>query len=156
MPARPIRLNDPYITMGGPTVPPAVELTCFAKGIHLMGESDDALATFCDPLGYSWKLTIDFLLSFGLDSLDEALSSLGPAGTVVPFEFAYTPALASVDNPHWTGTVRLAAYPIVDAGINEPTEFEMEMDVIGDIVKDDGAITTVINATPSHAEPVSV
>lgn len=145
--ARPIKLIDPYITLGGdpvaePPVEPAV-LTCFAKGVHLLGEEDDALATFCDPLGYSWKLSIDLLMSFGANSLDEALQSIGGPGTVVPFEFAYTPDPASANNPHWTGKVRLTAAPIVDAGINEPTEFTMEMDVIGDITRDDG--TTLLN-----------
>jgi hypothetical protein len=146
--ARPIKLVDPFITLGeddATAVPPTVAqvLTCFAKGVHLMGEEDDALATFCDPLGYSWKLSLDLLMSFGANSLDAALTSLGGPGTVVPFEFAYTPDVASLANPHWTGKVRLTAAPIVDAGINEPTEFTMEMDVIGDIVRDDGSGTLV-------------
>lgn len=89
-------------------------------------------------------------MSLGPDSLDEALSAIGGPGTVVPFEFAYTPDPASVSNPHWTGRVRLVAYPIVDAGINEPTEFTLEMDVIGDIVKDTGAGTFVVNAPTPH------
>lgn len=137
--ARPIKLIDPWIILGedsvGPPATVAVDLKCFCKGIHLMGEEDDALATFCDPLGYAWKLSLDLLMSLGPDSLDAALDSLGGPGTVVPFEFAYTDAPASATNPHWSGSVRLTAYPIVDAGINEPTEFTMEMDVIGDIVK---------------------
>jgi hypothetical protein len=148
--ARPIKLVDPYIVLGeddAVAVPPttAQVLTCFAKGVHLLGEEDDALATFCDPLGYSWKLSIDLLMSFGANSLDAALQSLGGSGTVVPFEFAYTPDPASITNPHWTGQVRLTAYPIVDAGINEPTEFTMEMDVIGDIIRDDGTLARNIN-----------
>jgi len=142
---KPIKLVDPWIILGEddpiatpPTV--AVDVKCFSKGIHLLGEEDDALATFCDPLGYSWMLSIDFLMSIGPDSLDEALQSLGGPGTVIPFEFAYTNDPASASNPHWTGKVRLTAYPIVDAQINEPTEFTMEMDVIGDILRDDGTI----------------
>ena len=146
--ARPIKLVDPYITLGaddvGPPATTAVMLTCFCKGVHLMGEEDDAMATFCDPLGYSWKLSLDLLMSLGPESLDEALQSLGGPGTVVPFEFAYTPDPASASNPHWTGKVRLSAWPIVDAGINEPTEFTMEMDTIGDILRDDGTITRSI------------
>lgn len=146
--ARPIKLVDPFITLGGdpdasPTPIEPQQLTCFAKGVHLMGEEDDALATFCDPLGYSWKLTLDLLMSYGPDSLDEALQAIGPPGTVVPFEFSYTPDPASVSNPHWSGKVRVTAAPIVDAGINEPTEFSMEMDTIGDIIRDDG--TTLLN-----------
>lgn len=129
MAERPVKLTNPFITLG------TEDVSCFSKGIHLVGDADDALATFCDPLGYSWKLTIDFLMSLGVGSLDEALSGLGGPGTVVPFEYAYTDAAASVENPHWTGSVRLTAYPIVDAGINEPTEFEMPMDVIGVITK---------------------
>lgn len=138
--ARPIKLVDPYIVLGtdepvGPPITVAVDLTCFAKGIHLMGEQNDALATFCDPLGYDWKLSIDLLMSLGVDSLDEALNSLGGPGTVVAFEFAYADAAASASNPHWTGDVRLTAWPIVDAGINEPTEFTLEMDVIGEVTR---------------------
>jgi hypothetical protein len=147
--ARPIKLVDPYIVLGEDdplATPPttAQVLTCFSKGVHLMGEEDDAMATFCDPLGYSWKLSIDLLMSLGPESLDEALQSLGGPGTVVPFEFAYTPDVASATNPHWTGKVRLSAWPIVDAGINEPTEFTMEMDTIGDILRDDGSVTRSI------------
>jgi hypothetical protein len=147
--ARPIKLVDPFITLGADdplATPPTTvqQLTCFAKGVHLMGEEDDAMATFCDPLGYSWKLSLDLLMSLGPDSLDEALQALGGPGTVVPFEFAYTPDPASATNPHWTGKVRLSAWPIVDAGINEPTEFTMEMDTIGDIVRDDGTLTRSI------------
>lgn len=141
--ARPIKLIDPWIKLGedtaGPPATVAVDLKCFAKGVHLMGEEDDALATFCDPLGYSWSLSLDLLMSLGPESLDEALQSLGGPGTVVPFEFAYTNDPAGPSNPHWSGKCRLTAYPIVDAGINEPTEFTMEMDVIGDIVRDDGS-----------------
>lgn len=140
---RPVKLIDPWIQLGvdsvGPPVTTAVDLKCFAKGVHLMGEEDDALMTFCDPLGYSWSLSLDLLMSLGTGSLDEALMSLGGPGTVVPFEFAYTPDVASADNPHWSGKVRLTAWPIVDAQVNEPTEFTMEMDVIGDIVRDDGS-----------------
>lgn len=162
MAARPIKLVNPFITLGtdgvGPPVTVAADLTCFAKGIHLMGEEDDAFATFCDPLGYTWKLSLDLLLSYGVDSLDEALQSVGGTGSVIPFEFAYTPDVASVANPHWTGEVRLTAYPIVDAGINEPTEFTMEMDVIGDITRDDGTGTLLVvgagGSTHTHAAPV--
>ena len=60
-----------------------MQLKCFAKGIHLVPEEDDAAATFCDPLGYSWVLTIDLLQSVGADGLDEALWTLGGPGTVV-------------------------------------------------------------------------
>lgn len=132
---KPVRLVDPFITLGGPTTPPAVDLKCFCKGIHLMGEEDDALVTFCDPLGYAWKLGLDLLMSLGTDGLDEALEGLGGPGTVVPFDFAYVDAPASADNPHWTGNVKLVAYPIVDAQVNEPTEFTYEMEVIGEITK---------------------
>ena len=154
MAARPIRLTAPFIVLGtdsaGPPVTVAQDLTCFASGIHLMGEEDDALATFCDPLGYAWTLSLDLKMSLGPDSLDEALQALGGPGTIVPFEFAYTGDPASATNPHWTGEVRLTAYPIVDAGINEPTEFTLEMDVIGDITRDDGTTLLVINAPASH------
>lgn len=138
MAAKPIRLIDPFIKLGGPTTPPAVDMKCYCKGIHLMGEEDDALVTFCDPLGYKWILSLDLLMSLGADGLDEALTSLGGPGTVVPFEFAYTNDPASADNPHWSGQCRLVAYPIVDAGVNEPTEFTMEMDIIGDVTKSVG------------------
>lgn len=141
--ARPIKLVDPFITLSTDDVTPVtVDLKCFAKGIHLMGEEDDALATFCDPLGYSWVLNIDLLMSLGATGVDAALDSLGGPGTVVDFEFAYTPDPASVDNPHWTGKCRLVAWPVVDAGINEPTEFSIEMDVIGDVTKDVGTGVT--------------
>lgn len=156
--ARPIKLVDPYIVLGednvGPPATTAQVLTCFAKGVHLMGEEDDAMATFCDPLGYSWKLSIDLLMSLGPESLDEALQSLGGPGTVVPFEFAYTPDVASPSNPHWSGKVRLSAYPIVDAGINEPTEFTMEMDTIGDILRDDGS-GALVNISTGARVPVA-
>lgn len=140
---RPVKLIDPWIQLGetdvGPPATTAVDLKCFAKGIHLMGEEDDALMTFCDPLGYSWSLSIDLLMSLGEGSLDEALMSLGGPGTVVPFEFAYTNDPPSISNPHWSGRVRITAWPIVDAQVNEPTEFTMEMDVIGEIERDDGS-----------------
>jgi len=163
MAARPVRLVDPFITLGvdepvGPPITVAVDLTCYAKGIHLTPEEDDAAATFCDPLGFSWLLTLDLLQSLGVDGLEEALGSLGGPGTVVPFEFAFTKAVASVDNPHWTGEVRITAYPIVDAGINEVTEINLEMDVIGDVSKDDGSVVTVVGASghthTTEPEPV--
>ena len=137
---RPVRLTDPHITLtGAGTTPTPVQLKCFARGIHLVPEEDDAAATFCDPLGYSWLLTIDLLQSLGADGLDEALWGLGGPGTTVEFDFAYyddavTPPGA--DNPHWTGTARLTAWAPVDAGINEPTEINLEMTVIGDVVRE--------------------
>lgn len=139
---KPVRLVDPYIILGEDplAVPPVVgqDMKCFANGIHLTGESDDDLATFCDPEGFAYTLTLDLKMSLGAGSLDEALTALGGAGTVVPFEFAYTPDPASAENPHWSGKVRIPAIPIVDAGINEPTSFSLEMPVIGDVVRDDG------------------
>lgn len=149
MAARPIRLTDPFITLGATT---PEDLQCFCSGIHLMPEEDDAAATFCDPLGFTWVLTLDLKFSVGPDSLDEALQGLGGPGTVVPFDFAYRDAAASATNPHWTGDVRLVAYPIVDAGINEVTEINLEMDVIGDITRDDGTVQTLMLANGhSHA-----
>ena len=139
MVARPVRLVDPFITLtGAGTTPTPVVLKCFAKGIHLVPEEDDAAATFCDPLGYSWVLTIDLLQSVGAEGLDEALWSLGGPGTVVEFDFAYsdTPGPGTVDNPHWTGTARLTAWAVVDSGINETTEINLEMTVIGDVVRE--------------------
>ena len=152
MAARPIRLTDPFLVLGTDdpvAVPPTVaqDLQCFASGVHLMPEEDDAAATFCDPLGYQWVLTLDLKMSLGPDSLDEALTSLGGPGTVVPFEFAYRDAPAAADNPHWSGEVRLVAVPVVDAGINEVTEINLEMDVIGDITRDDGTTVMTIGAS---------
>jgi hypothetical protein len=154
MAAKPIKLQDPWITLGtdsaGPPVTVSADLTCFSSGVHLVPEEDDAAATFCDPLGFAWVLTIDLKMSLGPDSLDEALTAIGGPGTVVPFEFAYRNEAASATNPHWTGEVRLVAYAIVDAGINEVTEINLEMDVIGDITRDDGTVLTVLGATGSH------
>jgi hypothetical protein len=139
MAARPERLTDPFITLtGAGTTPVPLQLKCFAKGIHLTPESDDAAATFCDPLGFTWKLTLDLLQSVGADGLDEGLWSLGGPGTVVEFDFSYyddaiTPP--GIENPHWTGSARLTAWAVVDAGINETTEINLEMDVIGDVVR---------------------
>lgn len=137
---RAVRLVDPVITLtGSGTTPVPVELKCFARGIHLTPESDDAAATFCDPLGYAWLLTIDLLQSLGTEGLDAALWSLGGPGTVVDFDFAYVDdaaAPATEDNPHWTGQARLTAWSVVDAGINEPTEINLEMNVIGDVIRD--------------------
>lgn len=151
---RPVRLVDPFITLGetttGPPATTAIDFTCFTKGIHLTGEEDDALATFCDPNGYSWSLTLDVLMSLGTGSLDEALSKLGGPGTVVPFDFAYTKDAASLDNPHWTGNVRIPAVSIVDAGINEPTEINMEMALVGEISRDDGTGAQVLRASHTH------
>lgn len=150
MAARPIRLTDPFITLGvddaGPPATSAADLQCFCSGIHLMPEEDDAAATFCDPLGFQWVLTLDLKMSLGPDSLDEALTALGGPGTVVPFDFAYRDEPASASNPHWTGEVRLTAVPVVDAGINEVTEVNLEMDVIGDISRDDGTTVTTLGA----------
>ena len=147
MATRPIKLIDPWIKLG--TQLEQVDMKCFAKGIHLMGEEDDALMTFCDPLGYSWVLSLDLLMSVGVGSCDEALQSLGGPGTTVDFEFAYTNDPPGVENPHWSGQVMLVAYPIVDAQVNEPTEFTMEMDVIGEILRDDGSVTLVVGS-PRH------
>lgn len=142
--ARPIKLVDPFLTLSTTGASPVtVELTCYAKGIHLMGEEDDAMATFCDPLGYSWMLSVDLLQSLGATGLEEKLWSLGGPGTVVAFEFAYTDDVASVDNPHWSGECRLTAWPVVDAGINEPTEFTLEMDIIGEVEREPAPVPPV-------------
>src|SRR5215831_15957432 len=122
MAPKPIRLTAPFITLGkddAVAVPPTVaqDMQCFSNGIHLTGDSDDALATFCDPQGFAYTLSLDLKMSLGTGSLDEALQALGGPGTVVPFEFAYTDAVASAANPHWTGDVRIPAIPVVDAGI---------------------------------------
>lgn len=156
MSAKPIRLTDPLITLGitaaGPPATTAQQFVCFSNGIHITGDPDDDFATFCDPDGFAYTLTLDLKMSLGAGSLDEALEKLGGPGTVVPFEFAYTPDDASVDNPHWSGKVRLSAYPIVDAGINEATSFSMEMPVIGDITRDDGSgVTTVVGRSRNHS-----
>lgn len=154
MSVKPIRLTDPYIVLGvdgvGPPVTVAQEFVCYSNGIHLTGDNDDALATFCDPQGFAYTLSLDLKMSLGAGSLDEAFEALGGAGTVVPFEFAYTSAVASADNPHWTGTVRIPAIPIVDAGINEPTSFTIDMEVIGDILRDSGTGTTRVVGATSH------
>jgi hypothetical protein len=159
---KPIRLTDPYIILGedNPTAtPPTVahEFICFSNGIHLTGENDDDLATFCDPQGFAYTLSLDLKMSLGPESLDEALQALGGPGTVVPFEFAYTNDPASASNPHWSGKVRLPAFPIVDAGINEATSFTADMDVIGEITRDDGTTQTILGANPYHThETVTV
>jgi hypothetical protein len=152
---KPIRLTDPFITLGvdgvGPPVTTAHSFTCFSNGIHITGEADDDLATFCDPEGFAYTVSLDLKMSLGAESLDEAITALGGPGTVVPFEFAYTADPASADNPHWSGEVRLPAIPIVDAGINEATSFTIDMAVIGEITKDVGSgVTMVLGATPSH------
>lgn len=133
--APPVRLANPWIRLGT-TATPTTDMKCFARGIHLTPEADDSLATFCDPTGYAWTLTIDFLMSLGAtESFEAAMTTLGGAGTVVFFEFAYSDVAASAANPHWKGQVRLVPAPIVDAGINEPTEFSLEMPVIGVITR---------------------
>lgn len=155
MAPKPIRLTDPFITLGADdpiAVPPttAYSFQCFSNGIHLTGESDDDLATFCDPQGFAYTLSLDLKMSLGPESLDEAIQNLGGPGTVVPFEFAYTGDPASASNPHWTGKVRLPAFPIVDAGINEATSFTVDMDVIGEITRDDGTTQTMVGASAPH------
>jgi hypothetical protein len=161
MAPKPIRLTDPYIVLGEDdpvAIPPLVpqDMQCFSNGIHLTGDADDALATFCDPQGFAYTLSLDLKMSLGTGSLDEAFEALGGPGTVVPFEFAYTADPASADNPHWSGKVRIPAIPVVDAGINEPTSFTIDMDVIGDITKDVGAGTFTWPATQTHThEPVA-
>lgn len=151
---KPIRLTDPFITLGaddaGPPATTSYSFQCFSNGIHITGDADDNLATFCDPEGFAYTLSLDLKMSLGAESLDEAFTALGGPGTVVPFEFAYTGDPASVDNPHWSGKVRIPAIPIVDAGINEATAFTIDMPVIGDIEKDVGTTTMIIGATPSH------
>ena len=148
MAVKPIRLTNPFITLGGPTTPPAVDFECFSNGIHLTGEENDDLATFCDPQGFEYTLSLDLKMSLGTGSLDAAFEALGGPGTVVPFEFAYTKDPASVDNPHWSGEVRIPAIPVVDAGINEPTSFTVDMAIVGDITRDDGVVA---RAWPSGA-----
>lgn len=156
MAPRPIRLTDPFITLGetlvGPPATTAVEFECFSNGIHLTGESDDDLATFCDPDGFAYTLSLDLKMSLGVGSLDEAFQTLGGPGTVVPFEFAYTKDAASADNPHWSGKVRIPAIPVVDAGINEPTSFTVDMEIIGEIMRDDGgAVGATIWPRTAHS-----
>jgi hypothetical protein len=160
MATKPIRLTDPFITLGEDdpvAVPPLVaqSFTCFSNGIHLTGDADDALATFCDPEGFAYTLSLDLKMSLGAGSLDEAFQLLGGPGTVVPFEFAYTGDPASVDNPHWSGRVRIPAIPIVDAGINEPTSFTIDMDVIGEIARDDGAGFRAYPRANNHTHTVT-
>lgn len=160
MAPKPIRLTDPFIVLGeddAVAVPPTVaqDMKCFSNGVHLTGEDDDDLATFCDPQGFSYTLTLDLKMSLGPDSLDAALQALGGPGTVVAFDFAYTDDPASASNPHWTGKCRLPAVPIVDAGINEPTSFSMEMPVIGDVIRDDGTTLAALGGNHTHAEPVA-
>lgn len=138
---RPVRLTNPFITLTSDDVTPVtVDLTCYAKGVHLTPEEDDAAATFCDPLGYMWVLTIDLLQSVGTDGLHTLLTSLGGPGTLIDFDVAFNGDPASVDNPHWTGQTRLSAWAFMDAGINETTEINLEMDVIGDVQEDVGVL----------------
>ena len=138
---RPIRLTNPFITLSNDeALPVTVDLTCYAKGVHLTPEEDDAAATFCDPLGYMWVLTIDLLQSLGAEGLHTLLNSLGGPGTLITFDVAFNGDVASVDNPHWTGQTRLSAWALIDAGINETTEINLEMDVIGDVLEDDGTV----------------
>lgn len=159
MAPKPVRLTDPFITLGedsvGPPATTAIQFVCFSNGIHLTGEPDDELATFCDPDGFAYTLSLDLKMSLGVDSLDQAFITLGGPGTVVPFEFAYTDDVASIDNPHWSGRVRIPAIPIVDAGINEPTSFTIDMEVIGEITRDDGVTQTVLGARSHTHEPVA-
>jgi len=133
MAPRPVRLTDPFIQLG-PTAS-AIDFSCFVAGIHLTAEEDDALATFCDPHGSAYTLLLDGKMSLGADSLEDALNELGGPGTVIDFEFGYTKGTSSATNPHWTGKVRLPAWNIVDAGINEPSDIPLEMDVIGEPVR---------------------
>lgn len=151
---KPIRLTDPFITLGtdsvGPPATTAHSFQCFSNGIHLTGEASDDLATFCDPQGFAYTLSLDLKMSLGTESLDEAVQALGGPGTVVPFEFAYTGDPASAANPHWSGEVRLPAFPIVDAGINEATSFTVDMAVIGEIMRDDGAGAFAYPNTTTH------
>jgi hypothetical protein len=134
----------------------AIEFVCFSNGIHLTGEPDDDLATFCDPDGFAYTLSLDLKMSLGTDSLDQAFITLGGPGTVVPFEFSYTTDPAAADNPVWSGKVRIPAIPIVDAGINEPTSFTIDMEVIGEITRDDGTLVTVLGArTHTHESPTT-
>lgn len=156
---KPIRLTDPFITLGidsvGPPVTTAQAFVCFSNGIHLTGDSNDDLATFCDPEGFAYTLSLDLKMSLGAESLDAAFEALGGPGTVVPFEFAYTADPASIDNPHWSGKVRIAAYPIVDAGINEATSFTIDMPLIGDVVRDDGSGTLRVLGNSSHTHTMA-
>lgn len=145
---RPIKLVNPFLefTSKG-TTPVTVNLTCYARGVHLVPEEDDASATFCDPLGFTWTLTVDLLQSLGAEGLDALLWSLGGPGTLIDVTFAYTDPGATApteDNPTWTVETRLAAWAIVDAGINEPTEINMEMTVIGEPVREPAPTVPVV------------
>lgn len=149
--AKPMRLQDPFIKLGtGPTLK---DMKCFAKGLHLVPEEDDAAATFCDPLGYQWLLTIDLLMSVGPESTDDALWAIGGPGAVVAWEFAYNNTAASATNPHWNGTARLTAWSVVDAGINETTEINLELNVIGDITRTPTAPANKSGAAPGTVYP---
>lgn len=154
---KPTRLTYPFITLTTQdAVPVTAELTCYCKGIHLAPEDDDASATFCDPTGYLWNLTLDLLQSVGTEGLDDLLWSLGGPGTLCDFDFAYVndgAPTAVATNPHWTGVVRLSAWPVVDAGIDEVTEFEWELAVVGEWVRDP-APTTPATAAARELETV--
>jgi hypothetical protein len=157
---KPIRLTDPLIVLGKDdpiATPPttAHAFVCFSNGIHLTGDADDDLATFCDPEGFAYTLSLDLKMSLGPESLDEALMALGGPGTVVDFEFSYVDDVASAVNPHWSGRVRIPAWPIVDAGINEATSFTIDMPVIGDVLRDDGSVTRAIGTTNHTHDLVS-
>lgn len=137
----PAKLTYPYLVLTNQeTTPVSVDLTCFARGVHITPENDDAFATFCDQLGTVWSITIDLLQSLGATGLDEALWSLGGPGTKVDIEFAYVKEgatqVGSVDNPIWSGEALLSAWSVVDAGINEPTEINLEMEFIGPLTRD--------------------
>ena len=148
---KPVRLTNPFITLGEASVGPpetfAIDFECFSNGIHILGEENDDLATFCDPQGYEYTLSLDLKMSLGVGSLDEAFQTLGGTGTVVPFEFAYDKGAASADNPHWSGEVRIPAIPIVDAGINEPTSFTVDMDIIGEITRTPAPVGLAVTET---------
>ena len=135
MAIKPVRLINPYLSLA------TTDFTCFARHIKLAGDEDDELATFCDPFGYSWELELELLMSLGTGSLEAALNTIGPAGKVISFLFAYSAGAGpgaptgTADNPTWAGSVRLAQWPIVDADVNSPTTFTITMPVIGAIVR---------------------
>lgn len=101
---------DPSLTLGG------TELKCHGKRLSMLSELNPATDTWCSK-GVIYKVVSENFQSFGADGFETLVRPL--VNTQVELILKPDDATASVDNPHFKGTVKVAPFNIVDAGASE-------------------------------------
>lgn len=130
--ATPLVLNSPKIQLSSGTV----DLKCHARQLSVLPDQEFAdVSTFCNPGGeapgqVSWTLSITALQSFAADGLYNTLSPL--QGTTVDFDVQPDDVAAiSVTNPKISGTCYVPIVPLLDAGVGETSELDIEFKIVG-------------------------